>query len=71
MTYSPLVTYNPISQDNPRERTHEIYNPHCVVDQLSVEKIADKTRKAGCSFAIGFDSNTLIVQRFPNGYMNG
>ena len=71
MTYSSLVTYNPISQDNPRERTNEIYNPHCVVDQRSVEKIADKTRKAGCSFAIGFDSNSLIVQRFPNGYMNG
>ena len=73
MTYSSLVQYNPLSQDNPRERTNEIYctNPHCVVDQLSVEKIADKTRKAGCSFAIGFDSNSLIVQRFPNGYMNG
>ena len=71
MTYSSLVQYNLLSQDNPRERTNEIHNHHCVVDQLSVEKIADKTRKAGCSFAIGFDSNSLIVQRFPNGYMNG
>ena len=65
MTNSPLVTYNPISQDNLGKRTH------CVVDQRSIEKIADKTRKTGCSFAIGFDSNSLIVQRFPNGYMNG
>ena len=71
MTNSSLVTYNPLKPDNPEERTHEIYNPHCVVDQLSVEKIADKTRKAGCSFAIGFNSNSLIVQRFPKGYMNG
>ena len=65
MTNSPLVTYNPISQDNSGKRTH------CVVDQRSVEKIADKTRKAGCSFAVGFYGNSLIVQRFPNGYMNG
>ena len=61
MTNSPLVTYNPLSQDNPRKRTH-------CMDQLSV---ADKTRKTGCSFAVGFENNTLIVQRFPNGYMNG
>ena len=64
MTNSPLVTYNPISPNNPRERTH-------CVSQLSVEKFADKNRKAGCSFAIGFDSNSLIVQRFPKGYING
>ena len=61
MTNSSLVTYNPISQDNPRERTH-------CVSQLSV---ADKTRKTGCSFAVGFENNTLIVQHFPKGYMNG
>ena len=65
MTNSPLVTYNPISPNNPEKRTH------CVVGQHSVEKFADKNRKAGCSFAIGFDSNSLIVQRFPKGYMNG
>ena len=64
MTNSPLVTYNPISPNNPRERSH------CVVDQRSVEKFADKTRKSGCSFAIGFENNTMIVQRFPNGYMS-
>ena len=64
MTNSSLVTYNPLSQDNPRER----YN---CVGQLSVKKFADKTRKTGCSFAIGFENNTLIVQRFPKGYMNG
>ena len=61
MTNSLLVTYNPLSQDNPGKRTH-------CVSQLSV---ADKTRKTGCSFAIGFENNTLIVQRFPKGYMNG
>ena len=61
MTYSSLVTYNPLSQDNSGKRNH-------CMDQLSV---ADKTRKTGCSFAIGFEKNTLIVQRFPKGYMNG
>ena len=64
MTNSPLVTYNPLSQDNPGKRTH-------YMDQLSVKKFADKTRKTGCSFAVGFENNTLIVQRFPKGYMNG
>ena len=64
MTNSTLVTYNPIIQDNPGKRTH-------CVDQLSVEKFSDKTRKTGCSFAIGFENNTMIVRRFPKGYMNG
>ena len=64
MTNSSLVTYNPLSQDNPGERTH-------CMDQLSVKKFADKTRKTGCSFAVGFENNTLIVQHFPKGYMNG
>ena len=64
MTNSPLVTYNPISSNDPEKRSH-------CVGQHSVEKFADKTRKAGCSFAIGFDSNSLIVQRFPKEYMNG
>ena len=73
MTYSSLVQYNPLSQDNSGERTHEIYctTPHYAVDQRSVEKFADKTRKTGCSFAVGFYGNSLIVQRFPKGYMNG
>ena len=61
MTNSTLVTYNPISQNNPRERSN-------CVGQRSV---GNKTRKTGCSFAVGFENNTLIVQRFPKGYMNG
>ena len=64
MTNSSLVTYNPLSQDNPGKRTH-------CMDQHLVKKFADKTRKTGCSFAVGFENNTLIVQRFPKGYMNG
>lgn len=64
MTNSLLVTYNPISPNNSGKRTH-------CVSQYSVEKFADKTRKTGCSFAIGFENNTLIVQHFPKGYMNG
>ena len=63
MTYSSLVQYNPLKPDNPRERSH-------CVSQRSVEKFADKNRKAGCSFAVGFYGNSLIVQRFPKGYMS-
>lgn len=63
MTNSPLVTYNPINPNNPRERSH-------CVSQLSAKKFADKTRKADYSFAVGFYGNSLIVQRFPKGYMN-
>ena len=63
MTNSPLVTYNPLSQDNSGKRSN-------CVGQRSVEKFSDKTRKTGCSFAIGFENNTLIVQRFPKGYMS-
>lgn len=65
MTNSPLVTYNPISPNNSVKRTKEI-TPH-YVGQISV---ADKNRKAGCNFAVGFDNNTMIVQRFPKGYMS-
>ena len=65
MTNNSLVTYNPLSQNDPGKRTKEI-TPHCV-GQISV---VDKNRKAGFSFAIGFENNTLIVQRFPNGYMS-
>lgn len=56
---SPLVTYNPLSPNNSGK------SPRCV-GQRSVEKFADKNRKAGCNFAVGFDGNTLIVQRFPS-----
>ena len=61
MINSPLVTYNPLSPNNSGKRTH------CVGQRL----VANKTRKTGCSFAIGFENNTLIVQRFPKGYVNG
>ena len=65
MTNSPLVTYNPLSLNDSGKRTKEII-PH-YVGQISV---ADKTRKTGCSFAVGFGNNTLIVQRFPKRYMS-
>ena len=51
-----LVTYNPLSPNS--SGVHDRTTPRCVV--------ADKNRKAGCNFAVGFDGNTLIVQRFPS-----
>ena len=58
---SPLVTYKPLSPNN--SGTYDRITPHCVVGQRSVD---DKNRKAGCNFAVGFENNTLIVQRFPS-----
>nr|DAI64699.1 MAG TPA: N-acetylmuramoyl-L-alanine amidase [Caudoviricetes sp.] len=61
MTNSSLVKYTQLSPNNSGKRTHEIdrITPHCVVGQLSVEKIcggfADKNRKASCNYAVGFD----------------
>ena len=55
---SPLVTYNPLSPNSSGKRAHDRTAPRCVV--------ADKNRKAGCNFAVGFENNTLIVQRFPS-----
>lgn len=59
---SSLVTYNPLSPNSSGKRTHERTIPRCVVQR----SVADKNRKAGCNFAVGFENNTLIVQRFPS-----
>ena len=61
MTNSSLVKYTQLSPNHSGKRTHAIdrITPHCVVGQFSVEKIcacfADKTRKASCNYAVGFD----------------
>lgn len=61
MTNSSLVKYTQLSPNHSGKRTHEIdrITPHCVVGQLSVEKIcggfADKNRKASCNYCIGAD----------------
>ena len=57
---SSLVTYNPLSPNN--SGTNDRTIPRCAV--------VDKNRKAGCSFAVGFENNTLIVQRFPSSSYN-
>ena len=60
-TNSSLVAYTKLSPNHSGQRTHSIdrITPHCVVGQLSVEKIcgcfADKNRKASCNYAIGAD----------------
>ena len=61
MTNSSLVKYTKLSPNHSGKRTHEIdcITSHCVVGQLSVEKIcggfADKNRKASCNYCIGAD----------------
>lgn len=61
MTNSSLVKYTQLSPNHSGKRTHEIdrITPHCVVGQLSVEKIcggfADKNRQASCNYCIGAD----------------
>ena len=53
---SSLVTYNPLSPNNSGK------SPRCA----GRPSVAEKNRKAGCNFAVGFENNTLIVQRFPS-----
>ena len=61
MTNSSLVKYTQLSLNHSGKRTHAIdrITPHCVVGQLSVEKIcggfADKNRKASCNYCIWAD----------------
>ena len=61
MANSPLVTYKPLIPND--SGTHDRVTPHCVVGQRPVDT---KNRKSGCNFAVGFENNTMIVQRFPS-----
>lgn len=59
-TNSPLVVYTKLSPNHSGQRTHRIdrITPHCVVGQLSCERICDcfpAGRGASCNYGIGTD----------------
>lgn len=61
MSNSSLVNYTKLSPNHSGKRTHTIdrITPHCVVGQVSVERLgsifAPPTRKASCNYGIGSD----------------
>lgn len=61
MSNSPLVSYTKISPNRTSPRNHEIdtVTIHCVVGQLTVERLgsifASADRKASCNYGIGVD----------------
>lgn len=67
MSNSSLVSYKKLSPNHSGKRTHSIdrITPHCVVGQLSAEKIANlftsKSRQASCNYAIGADAKVSLV----------
>lgn len=67
-TNSPLVCYTGLSPNHSGQRTHRIdrITPHCVVGQLSCERICacfPKGRDASCNYGIGSDGRiSLIVE---------
>lgn len=61
MSNSSLVNYTKLSPNHSGKRTHTIdrITPHCVVGQVSVERLgsifAPASRKASCNYGIGSD----------------
>lgn len=65
---SKLISYTKLSPNHSGQRTHSIdrITPHCVVGQLSCERICDcfpQGRDASCNYGIGSDGRiSLIVE---------
>lgn len=65
MSNSPLVVYTKLSPNHSGQRTHGIdrITPHCVVGQLSCERICDcfpAGREASCNYGIGTDGRISL-----------
>lgn len=67
-TNSPLAVYTKLSPNHSGQRTHKLdrITPHCVVGQLTAERIADcfpTGRNASCNYGVGYDGRiSLIVE---------
>ena len=67
MSNSSLVNYKKLSPNNSGKRDHSIdrITPHCVVGQLSVERLgaifANASYKASCNYAIGTDGRVALI----------
>ena len=71
-TNSPLVDYTKLSPNNSGLRTHNIdrITPHCVVGQVSVERLGDifmpTSKEASCNYGIGEDGRVLLCVEEKN-----
>lgn len=71
-TNSPLVAYTKLSPNHSGQRTHSIdrITPHCVVGQLSAERICgcftSKDRQASCNYGIGTDGRVSLCVEEKN-----
>ena len=71
MNNSPLVVYTKLSPNHSGQRTHGIdrITPHCVVGQLSCERICDcfpAGREASCNYGIGTDGRISLCVEEKN-----
>lgn len=71
-TNSPLVVYTKLSPNHSGQRTHSIdrITPHCVVGQLSAERICgcfiSPDRQASCNYGIGSDGRVSLCVEEKN-----
>ena len=66
MSNSPLVNCTVLSPNHSGKRTHSIdrITPHCVVGQLSAERIGacfPKGRESSCNYGIGYDGQVCLI----------
>lgn len=70
-TNSPLIDCTVLSPNHSGQRTHKIdrITPHCVVGQLSAEKIGacfPSGRKASCNYGVGYDGRQCLIVEEKN-----
>lgn len=70
-TNSPLIDCMRLSPNHSGERTHKIdrITPHCVVGQLSAERIGDcfpSGRNASCNYGVGYDGRQCLIVEEKN-----
>lgn len=70
-TNSPLVDCTRLSPNHSGLRTHKIdrITPHCVVGQLSAERIGDcfpSGREASCNYGVGYDGRQCLIVEEKN-----
>lgn len=70
-TNSPLIDCTRLSPNHSGLRTHKIdrITPHCVVGQLSAERIGDcfpSGREASCNYGVGYDGRQCLIVEEKN-----
>lgn len=70
-TNSPLIDCTVLSPNHSGQRTHKIdrITPHCVVGQLSAERIGacfPNGREASCNYGVGYDGRQCLIVEEKN-----